>query len=70
MPTAKVRQVQLRRAPGKSAAMHSAAIPERKLAICHEVSEQALMAAPPVEKRNAARKSWSLLRAREVSNFI
>jgi hypothetical protein len=50
--------------------MHNAAIPDRKLAICQEVSEQALMAVPPVEKRNAARKSWSRLRAREVSNSI
>ncbi len=48
--------------------MHNPAIPDRKLAICHDESEQALMAAPPVEKRNAARNNWSRLLAFEVSN--
>src|SRR5438445_236480 len=33
---------------------NAAATPERKLATCHPVSAHALMATPPVEKRNAA----------------
>ena len=39
----------------------NAAIPDRKLAICHEVMDIALMAAPPVENRKAAAISKSQL---------
>lgn len=39
------------------ASMANAAIPERKLATCQLVSAQALIAAPPVEKRKAAKAS-------------
>jgi hypothetical protein len=33
-------------------------MPDRKLAICQPLKSAALMAAPPVEKRKAAPRSW------------
>jgi hypothetical protein len=50
--------------------MQSAAMPERKLAICQGESEQALIAAPPVENRKAARKSSSRSLALSRSNDL
>jgi hypothetical protein len=47
----------MRRASGNSSATLSAAMPERKQAICQLPSEQALIAAPPVENRKAAANS-------------
>ena len=53
-PTAIARGPGIRRAAGTIARTASAAIPDRKLATCHPVRAQALIAAPPVEKSAAA----------------
>ncbi len=47
----------MRLASGTSSATLTAAIPDRKQAICQLVSEQAFIAAPPVENRKAAANS-------------
>ena len=57
MPTSPVLDRQLRRASGSTTKSVKAAIPERKHAICQLDSEHPLIAAPPVEKRNAAPNS-------------
>ena len=57
-------QRQCRRPSGTKTASASAAMPERKLAICQGVIDMALMAAPPVENRKAAAISSSQLVAR------
>jgi hypothetical protein len=49
-----MRQLQRRRDSGMTARRNSAAMPDRKLAICQPLREATLMAAPPVEKSAAA----------------
>ena len=62
--------IQLRRAPGIAIRITTAATAERNPATCHAVNAVALMAAPPVENRNAARNSNSRLRPRaDCVNF-
>src|SRR4029450_12139887 len=51
-----------RRDRGRKTSKASAAKPDRKLATCHPLSDVALMAAPPVEKRTAAANTISLAR--------
>jgi hypothetical protein len=46
-------------------ASESAAMPDRKLAICQGVMDMALIAAPPVENRKAAAINSSQLVARD-----
>ena len=64
-----VRHVQARRAPGSTIHNVTAAIPDRSAAICQLPSEQALIAAPPVEKRNAAAKSNNRFRVARSGGF-
>ena len=53
-PTGARAHRQWRRPSGMNSASDKAAMVERKAAICQDVREMALMAAPPVENRNAA----------------
>ena len=62
-----VRDVQTRRASGSRSHSVTAAIPDRRPAICQLPNEQALIAAPPVEKRNAATKSNNRFRVLEIT---
>src|SRR2546423_14670051 len=62
-----VRHVQARLASGIRIHSVTAAIPDRKAAICQLPNEQALIAAPPVEKRNAAAKSNNRFRVLETT---
>ena len=55
-PTSMARQ-ETRRAAGTNASSMSAAMPARKLATCQLVKVVALIAAPPVENRNAASRT-------------
>ena len=57
-PTSGVRRVNPRRAAGARRRRASVAIPDRPAATCQDVSEQALIAAPPVENRAAAARTW------------